>query len=168
MTDNPHGERVPDVPGLLKRHLAATGEKQADVVARAQREGHRLSPQQLSKLAAGFNRCPEADTVRALAVGLRTSERRVWLAVGVSLGLDLGTTEFSDRIPPSAVTLPEEVQDAFVFLLRALSRSSRYASDPATEPDREPNENGPRGYRWRDGPAERRNRHDHPEEGQGS
>ena len=151
MPDSPHGRQVPDVPGLLQRHFDVAGERQADVVARAQRAGYQLSRQQLSKLAAGFNRCPEAETVRALAAGLRTTEREVWLAVGASLGLDVGTADLGDRIEPGFAGLPPDVQDAITLMLRSLTRAAAHPGPYAPAPGvtaRGTEGEGPAVVRW--------------------
>lgn len=131
MPEVPHGERVPDVSTLLQSHFDAHGEKQADVVARAQRRGHQLSRQQLSKLAAGLNRSPSPETVRALAAGLNTTERVVWLSIGATLGLDVGTSGMADRITAAADDIPAPVLDSVEMLLRALTReAARHPYDP--------------------------------------
>lgn len=155
MSEPPHGGGVPDLPTLLQRHLTATGEKQSDVVARARRSGHHLSRQQLSKLVTGFNRCPDPATCRAIAAGLGVTERMVWLSIGASLGLAVGSPTFSDRLPETAGGLAEEVQDALMLLLRAMSRSlPAYAPDPTVEPKTAaPDVPGPRGWTWDVGPS---------------
>ena len=148
MLEVPHGGAVPDVRTLLQRHLDATGEKQADVVARAQRQGHQLSQQALSKLAKGETTTPKPDTVRALAIGLRTTERIVWLSIGATLGLDVGAASMADRIGTAADDISPEVLDSVEMLLRALTReASRHPYDPGVSPQ-EPGEDEPRVVRW--------------------
>jgi hypothetical protein len=166
MSENPHGGRVPDIPDLLQHHFDTTGEKQADVVARAQRAGCKLSRQQLSKFAAGLS-CPEPEAVRALAVGLHTTQRAVWLSVGASLGLELGAPQLADRIDPAAADLPGEVQDAFNLLLRSVGRNLErgpYAPHPGVTPRDLEEGDGPRVVRWPkdQAPSQRRARQRQP------
>lgn len=125
MPADAHANDVPDVPELLKRHQQATGEKQSDIVARATKAGFTLSRQTVSKLARGPKESPKSpETIRALAAGLRVTEKVVWLAFGKSLGLAIDQADLADRIPPSADDLPEEVQDALLMLMRAIARSA--------------------------------------------
>lgn len=138
MAEDAQADRVPDVPELLKLHTTSTGEKQSEIVARANRAGYTLSRQTVSKLAQGPKEPPkDPDTVRALAAGLRVTEKVVWMAYGKSIGLNIDQAALADRIPPTADDLAPEVQDALLQLMRAVARNSpvRRTGDVPPLPD---------------------------------
>jgi hypothetical protein len=152
-----HREDVPDVPELLRRHLDRTGEKQSDIVARANRAGYKITRQTISKLTAqGPKESPkDPDTIRALAAGLQVTEKEVWLAYGRSLGLDITQAELGDRMDPAADLLPDDIQDAFLLLVRATARhaaNGRHDTPPPPLPEERytwPEESAPSGQRSR-------------------
>lgn len=85
---------------------------------------------------------PTPSTIRAVARALGVTERQVWLAVGESLGLQVGERDsrLVQLLPPGTEELTDDATASVLAMIRVLlqqTRAAARATAPA-EPDPEP------------------------------
>lgn len=110
-------EEVPTITDLIKRHRDQTGDTYRQMAERAEKAGVKIKYQTIADLAKdgpkGWPKQP--DTITALSVALRTSERAIVLAFARSFGLDIG----AERPVIDAALYPTEKHEGWDLLPKA-------------------------------------------------
>ncbi|MFJ4284048.1 hypothetical protein ACIPY0_00215 [Paenarthrobacter nicotinovorans] len=123
---------------LIESERTASGLSYRDLAARAIAAGYSLKFQYLNDLATtGPKSWPKnPDTIRALAVALRTSEKSVILAYARALGLEVRDSEspLANRLPAGTELLSPPMQDALIKLISAAIGEERGGNADSTAP----------------------------------
>lgn len=83
---------------------------------------------------------PTPATIQAVARALGVTERQVWLAVGDSLGLEVGDRDsrLVQLLPPGTEELTDDATASVLALIRVLLQQTRAANQAAAAADSSP------------------------------